>query len=197
MLFKIIKKSHLLKTIVYSLSKNRAIDVVSKIEPLICKGDRILDIGSGTCNVAEILVKNRHKVQTIDISDKSIVKGLTPIVYDGELLPFESETFDLVLLLDVLHHCSNPIAVLQAARKVGKKIVIMESLYSNNFQKLITQVVDVIVNLEFFNHPMNHLSDSLWRKIFASLNLKVVKAEYYKFWGVLFGATYFIRSDGG
>lgn len=191
-----LKKIEIGASSVYYLSKYRADEVVLKIEPFLIPGEHILDLGSGTCNVAELLIRRGFKVTMVDIADQSFVPGLHPILYDGQNLPFRTDAFDVVILVDVLHHAGEPLAVLSEARRAARRLIVMETIYHNRFQWILTLLMDMLCNFEFLDHSMNHASDAHWKETFRAVKLRLEEAHYARFWKVFQGATYCLSKLG-
>lgn len=74
---------------------------------------KILDIGSGDGNAARFFIQYfpQAEVHGIDITEKVVAKSIERNlpnchfqVYDGQNMPFEDNTFDIVFLVGTLHH---------------------------------------------------------------------------------------------
>lgn len=81
----------------------------------------------------------------------------------------------------MLHHTTNAEGLIREAKRVSDRIIIMEDIYENPFQKYITWFTDSLVNWEFFGHPHTNRTDSEWRELFEQNGLVVEKVEYYRF----------------
>jgi SAM-dependent methyltransferase len=92
---------------------------------------KILDIGSGDGNAARFFKQYfpKSKVYGIDITEmvvnKSLERNLEDCyfqVYDGENIPFEDNTFDMVFLVGTLHHVNKGyhLKLMQQALRVLK-----------------------------------------------------------------------------
>ncbi len=92
-------------------------------------GKKVLDLGCNTGIILMPLLQRGVDVVGVDINVNDITqakrnlegKGLDPSrvqVAAGADLPFADATFDLVLLIDVLEHVSDPIAVTSEIRRV-------------------------------------------------------------------------------
>jgi len=85
---------------------------------------KILDIGCGTGGVSEIFNKD-HNVIGLD-SDKDAIefaskRGIKVKRGNAENLPFEKESFDIVLCLDVIEHTNDDKKVVNEIYRVLKK----------------------------------------------------------------------------
>ena len=87
------------------------------------KGKHILEVGAGVSEFKEEFERENFFVASdfvFTILDQNPSRrGL--VVCDGEVLPFADKSFDLVLLIGVLHHLGNQRACLQEVRRVLRK----------------------------------------------------------------------------
>ena len=156
------------------------------------KGEKILDVGSGNCALNMLTDRAGFNITGLDIKNKSAFKNIKPIIYDGDKLPFGDNEFDVVQLITVLHHIKHPERTVEEAIRVGKKIIIMEDIYTNFFQKIITFFADSVNNWDFFDHPHTNKTHEQWRKLFKKKELKIEKVEYYNFLLFFKQATYIL-----
>lgn len=181
------------RRLVSSIADLRATDVVNRISFLLLPDDRILDVGSGTCNVGYNLCKKGFQITFLDIANQSCVDGITPVIYDGKLIPYEDNSFTLACVLDVLHHTHNPDSLLCEASRVARRVVIMETVYKNEIEKNIVRLVDCLFNFEFFDYAGNHRSDREWRDTFTRLGLTMTEVRSHRFWVFFKAATYVVQ----
>ncbi len=151
---------------------------LGRIQAFFQPDDQILEIGSGLGTVCMALQQKGFAPVALDIIDASMTPTVEPIIYDGQTLPFENEAFDIVLLLTVLHHTPNPEKIIVEARRVGKKIIIIEDIFKNTFQKYLTFFADSLMNMEFVSHPHTNKTDTAWRQVLAQQKLVVKEATY-------------------
>lgn len=101
---------------------------------LLLGGAKILDVGCGEGNVSELYIKKKNNIVFgIEISETAGIlakeRGVKVIKWDlnDTPYPFESGTFEVVTITDVLEHVINPINLLTEARRIlrpeGKIIV--------------------------------------------------------------------------
>ena len=150
------------------LTQKRAKVVVGRVLPYIKHSKKIIDIGCGTGHVADLLTKEGKDITQVDISNKSLVNSIKPIIYDGKHLPFPDQSFDTSLLLMVLHHIPEPSVVFSEAARVGKELVIIETVYKKLLDKIIIVLFDSLANLYpgfFWN---SYCRDEDWKDFFKS-----------------------------
>jgi ubiquinone/menaquinone biosynthesis C-methylase UbiE len=163
-------------------NRKRAEELVQNILPFLRPGERILDIGAGRALVADTLISRGFDVSLVDVADLSLVPHLKPEIYNGERLPYPNDSFDVALLLTVLHHIPNPDNTLAEARRVARRVVVLEDVYTSETEKLITWLGDSWLNWEFADHPHSNRSDADWRTAFSNLDLRVVEARQRLHW---------------
>lgn len=172
---------------------------VQRIAPYLEAGQNILDIGTGNGGVAYLLEKELGlPVHPVDVVNKSRLEDIVPQIFDGKSLPFADYSFPTVMLLTVLHHAHHPkLLIKEAARVSTDKVIIMEDIYSNPVQKLLTNFMDSVVNWEWRNHPYNNKPDQEWRDVFDQIGLSVTQANYHRI-GVIFSqVTYVLKKKKG
>jgi alpha-1,6-mannosyltransferase len=162
------------------------------------EGERVLDIGTGNGGLCLALRHEGFDVTAVDVVDMSFFPEVKPVLYDGKVLPFEDGGFDVGLLITVLHHVGEPEQVIREAMRVtGGRLVIMEDIYGNVFQKYLTFFTDSLVNLEFEGHPHANKSDREWREVFQRLGLRVVFREDFRTLGVFRQVVYVVEVATG
>ena len=153
--------------------------VVERITPYIKQSAKIIDIGSGSGDVALLLQTQGYDITPVDVSDFHGPRLVKTIIYDGKKLPFPDKSFDTALLLMVLHHTSNPELILSEAKRVAKEIVLIETSYTSFINKIYTVITDTIANLRLNWYWDSYKTDEKWRKFFDKKGLKVVKVHKY------------------
>jgi SAM-dependent methyltransferase len=97
----------------------------------------LLDVGCGDGGVAALLRERVREVVAVDVQPSAAwhdAPGLTFQVADGESLPFEDASFDLVHSKDSLHHMDAPeraVAEYRRVLKPGGTALIVEANRSN------------------------------------------------------------------
>lgn len=152
----------------------------------LTKDGKILDIGTGNGALCKILREKGYNVQPLDIKNHSYFKEVTPKIFDGIEIPYPNNTFEIALLITVLHHTKRPEHLIKEATRVADKIIIMEDIYTNKVQKHLTFLADSIVNQEFSGHPHTNKTDLEWKSIFKDQGLKLVSQSDHPAFLLLF-----------
>ena len=123
----------------YHMSKAEYTDYL--IQRVDAKGDEhALEVAAGTCICGRALAPYVEDITCLDLTEEMLAQGrklaqengITNIRFetgDAEALPYEDETFDLVITRLSLHHFTNPkkpFAEMKRVLKKGGKLVIWD-----------------------------------------------------------------------
>jgi methionine biosynthesis protein MetW len=91
---------------------------------------KILDLGSGDGLFLSLLQQKGIEAEGLDLSEagvaKTRAKGLVASLFDfNDPIPFENNSFDTVVMLDLLEHLYTPEALVKEAARVAKQYVIV------------------------------------------------------------------------
>lgn len=180
MIQNIIKLIGLLHT---KLISPRRIEVLANcLVDLLPPNGKILDIGAGDGLLAK---KIMQKNPNLDIQGIEIVKRSTSHInitkYDGIHIPFPDNSFDAVMLIDMLHHTTEIMQLLEEAKRVTKENIIIKDHNVNTGPiHLLLSCLDWIGNKPYnVPLPYNFLSAGKWEKVRNDLGLKKVMEIRY------------------
>jgi methionine biosynthesis protein MetW len=92
-------------------------------------GKTILDLGCATGEYCLELEKMGFNCTGVDINpqyvEKAQERGVNAVVSQGDDLKFADNSFDTVLLFEVLEHVENPQSILNEAKRVARKNVLI------------------------------------------------------------------------
>lgn len=113
-----------------------------------------LDVGCGDMTIAEN-ISNAHPNIQWNCTD---IHPLPPQLggsvkwekyrpFDGRNLPFETASFDVVMLSDVLHHCMPQAeSLLREANRVGKYVIVKDHYERGFFSRQMLRLMDFVGN---------------------------------------------------
>jgi SAM-dependent methyltransferase len=137
----------------------------------------VLDLGCGDGSVAIALMQLRPdlKVEGVDVFVRPNAR-IAVTEYDGTTLPFADKSFDYVTIVDVLHHTTDPAAVLAEAARVARHgIVLKDHLLDGVLAGPTLRFMDWVGNR---GHnvvlPYNYLSRKDWQGVFYKARLTAV-----------------------
>ncbi|MBI3620409.1 methyltransferase domain-containing protein [Candidatus Roizmanbacteria bacterium] len=169
----------MLDRIINNVIRKRSETVVNRVKPYITNSKKIIDIGSGTGDVAFLLKKMGKRVTAVDVADFHGPRLVEPIIYDGKKLPFPDKCFDTALLLMVLHHTPDPKRVFSEASRVAKKIVVIETSYTTSVNRFFTVLSDTLGNLRLAAFWSSYKTDGEWRSFFKQNNYQIKDTKKY------------------
>ncbi|MCB9043499.1 MAG: class I SAM-dependent methyltransferase [Chitinophagales bacterium] len=165
------------------------------VKPFLSAATTVLDIGAGACGIAYALQKQHYAVTALDVKNLSFFPEINPVIYtEGSAFPFPDKSFEVALLLTVLHHCTEPEQVLREAKRVAHKLIVMEDIYHNFVQKQATYAMDSLVNLEFLGHPHNNKTATAWENIFYELDLHISYKKTFRRAGLFRQVVYVLEN---
>ena len=169
----IVQKLHL--GLVFPRRTERLSSLIADILP---ENSTILDVGCGDGIVDALIIAKRPDIKITGVDVLKRKKAQIPVtIYDGGRLPFPNQSFDCIMFIDTLHHAHNSKGLLEEAKRVTKKNIIIKDHYADNSLSFFTlRFMDWVGN-KFYrvNLPYNYYSKKQWDRIFLDLNLKKVK----------------------
>lgn len=144
---------------------------------LIKPNSKVLDVGCGNGFMAWEFKENFNcDIVCTDILDYLQVKLPFIKMHDPGKLPFLENEFDIVMLVDVLHHTNNSTQelLLKESRRVGKSILIFETRPT-----YVAKILDHILNYihqKKMSIPLNFKNKSYWQSILENMKFEYVKS---------------------
>jgi SAM-dependent methyltransferase len=164
------------------------------LAPLIPPNSRVLDVGCGNGLIASNLKQRRPdlEVQGIDVLIQE--QSFIPVErFDGQTIPYPDDTFDVVMFIDVLHHCNNQMDLLREAVRVARKAVLIKDHPKDGWLAGPNlRFMDWVANRRHgIALPYNYWPKQRWDEAFKDLGVTVsfweTKLGLYKPAGLLFG----------
>ena len=136
----------------------------------------ILDVGCGDGQLAKELTTARPdlKISGVDVLERADC-AISMQAFDGETIPFENDTFDAILLADVLHHTTDPCRLLKEAMRVSRELIVIKDHNRNGlFAGATLRFMDSVGNARHgVALPNNYWSREQWTAAFQDLGLGI------------------------
>lgn len=146
--------------------------------------EMVLDIGAGDGGLANELQKKLNKVNITGVDVYPQIKTYIPItIYDGKTLPYPDNSFDAVMINDVLHHDEHPDIILREARRVSKNLVLIKDHYWNNSVDYnLIKWVDHLGNSSYgVRLPYNYMKLDVWHEMFRVNKLQMIGQRTFRY----------------
>lgn len=141
----------------------------------------LIDIGAGTCRIAKYIEENfQASVTALDIVDYNKT-DLKLVLYDGKRIPFQNGKFDIALLVFVLHHSSDQETLLNEAKRVARKLIILEDTPISTIERKMWHFWDWLLNLgRAFSMPYSSREDENWIRFFKNLGFQLLEKKNFR-----------------
>ncbi|MEO0797150.1 MAG: class I SAM-dependent methyltransferase [Verrucomicrobiota bacterium] len=142
----------------------------------------LLDVGCGDGSLAKNISEQYSDlmVKGVDVLPREETH-IDVTFFDGKKIPFEDNSFDAIMCVDVLHHTDDPTVLLKEFQRVARDSVIIKDHFNNgplSHQRL--SFMDWVGNARYgVNLPYNYLNHDEWHRAWESsgLSIKSLKTE--------------------
>jgi len=102
--------------------------LAENIAAMLPAGTRtLLDVGCGDGTLARAVVRRRPEIEATGVEVRARPQTAIPVrEFDGRQLPFADRSFDVAILVDVLHHAEEPHLLLSEVARVAANCVIIK-----------------------------------------------------------------------
>lgn len=145
---------------------------------------RCLDIGCGDMTLSEAISEKDNTIVFKGIDIHTVPQEMSVLDrwknysrFDGQHIPFEDNSFDVVLFSDVLHHDYKNIEILLSeAKRVSKYILIKDHFEYGFFSRKLLQLADIIGNYGYgISIPNRYFSIKSYEGIIGQTGLSEIK----------------------
>ena len=159
-----------------SVHSRRVDSLTNHLVELMGRTGNVLDVGCGDGLLASLLAAKLPYAGFYGIDVLVRENTHVPVGYfDGVKIPFDDNSFDTVMMVDVLHHTDEPAILMREAKRVAKDHIILKDHTRDGWLANSTlRFMDWVGNAHHgVALPYNYLSRSEWNSMFANLDLEV------------------------
>jgi SAM-dependent methyltransferase len=175
-------------TQVHTRRVRRLCEMLSDILP---REGKVLDVGCGDGLLAKrILDRLNDSPQALPSRTGQLtIEGIDVLVrddthvpvtrFDGTKIPFDDNSFDSVMFVDVLHHTDDPMVLLREAKRVTRGTIVIKDHTMNGIASGATlRFMDRVGNARYgVSLPYNYWPRQKWLDAFNELGLKIERWE--------------------
>jgi SAM-dependent methyltransferase len=143
---------------------------------LIRANESLLDIGTGDGLLAALIQEKRPDVTVaaIDVAARRDAH-ISVQLFDGRNIRYSDRTFDVAMLVDVLHHTQDPMILLHEAVRVSRHAVLLKDHTLTGFAAGLTlRLMDSVGNRRHdVALPYNYWPRTQWLEAARALGLSI------------------------
>jgi SAM-dependent methyltransferase len=135
----------------------------------------VLDVGCGDGSLALSVMEKRPDVRIEGVDVLVREKTWVPVkAFNGTKLPYDDNSFEAVMFVDVLHHTPDPTVLLAEAARVAKRwVIIKDHLLKGIAAGTRLRFMDYIGNSRHgVALPYNYWPEARWREARSKLGMK-------------------------
>lgn len=160
----------------------RYAELTERLKPHLADVTSVLDVGASCGRLARRLkdATGCHIVGIdVCLQPHTQIKVLR---YDGRTFPFPDDSFDCVMMVDMLHHSMDIAQMLREACRVARRYVLIKDHYSGTPLHLAgLRLADYLGNAPYgVALPYNYLRPKEWAELFDRHGLTVVSTDDFR-----------------
>ena len=149
--------------------------LAARMAEILPPNARVLDVGCGDGSIDRLVGDLRPDISITGIDVMVRPTTQTPVrPFDGKTIPYDDNSFDVVMFVDVLHHTDDPEILLREARRVARQSVILKDHTRNGILAgPILRFMDWVGNAPHgIALPYNYWPEQRWHQAFAHIGLR-------------------------
>jgi ubiquinone/menaquinone biosynthesis C-methylase UbiE len=163
-------------------------EIGRKLAPYLAPGTEVLDLGSGTGLISRWLAARvgiRPTLADVTDFDNRVLDFPYLRMADPVSVPVEDRSFDVVMMLFVLHHVErweDQERLVQEARRIARRrVLILEDTPTSRLDRIMNIAWDWVLNLRHgIPTPFTFRTVEGWSRLFRRIGLRVRATDTYR-----------------
>jgi len=167
--------------------------LAAEIASLIPPKSTVLDVGCDNGFLDSLIIKNKPSIKIVGIDIQANRPSLiSRKIYDGHKIPYESNSFDVVMANDVLHHTTDALPLIKEMTRVSRgRVIIKDGIIDGRMPWLINGVIDYLLNAPYgIKCTYNYMNEKEWVDLFTKSHLKLIHKKQIAGFILGFGKEY-------
>ncbi|MHA1599581.1 MAG: class I SAM-dependent methyltransferase [Alphaproteobacteria bacterium] len=149
--------------------------LAARLAEMLPTGASVLDVGCGDGSIDRLVGEFRPDVAITGIDVMIRPTTQTHVrPFDGKTIPYDDNSFDVVMFVDVLHHTDDPEILLREARRVARQSVVLKDHTRDGILAgPVLRFMDWVGNAPHgIVLPYNYWPEQRWHQAFAHIGLR-------------------------
>lgn len=156
--------------------RRRVFDLMREVLQPVAPVARMLDFGAGDGWFGHVCRENKLAKRVVAVDVQPRKQCFVPMqLYNGQRLPFGDRAFEMVMSIDVLHHCPDPRSSLrEALRCADRYFLIKDHTHRGLLGKLTLCLLDELGNRRFgVPSPYHYQRELEWSSCFEEAGFEL------------------------
>jgi SAM-dependent methyltransferase len=135
----------------------------------------LLDVGCGDGLIDVLIQQHRPDLAVTGIDVLVRPNAHIPVrQFDGRTMPFDDDSYDVVMFVDVLHHTEDPTILLREAKRVARRAILLKDhTRESSIDYLILRFMDYVGNAHHgVALPYNYWARKRWDQAFVEIGVR-------------------------
>jgi SAM-dependent methyltransferase len=158
----------------HAVFRRRVRVLAARLAALLPANASVLDVGCGDGSIDRLIAERRPDARIAGIDVRARAGSVIPVrEFDGRTIPYADDSVDIVMFVDVLHHTTDPVRLLEEAARVARHAIVLKDHTRDGWLAGPTlRLMDWFGNAPHgVDRPHTYWRETEWRETFRRLGL--------------------------